>query len=277
MTIFLEKFKIPQNTNLSTYLCKSNEHMSNFKKTAFQTSFLKSLICDKFEYQGTKPNTLLVQNKITDELTELQVDFEQTFITPDLIREDWKLFDKKGNLVGTKYYGIEKRPDNKIYMRTGSMTTLDNIYRGIGTRLDQLQIERALQTGIESIPRTAQPQATFFHVMMGFLPLEGRLIPVENNLAETMEKTFFHLNKIDFDPVLVEKNGKIYIDCNKTLANANLIKCKSICEKKGKGKIKKIDGKPTNLELSNDELKQWKEIIKNHSLLDKLNFTFLSF
>ena len=276
MPVFVEHFKIPPKANLSTFIDRSKKIMTDYKATAFQTAFLKEVMEDKFEYTGSQANTILVQDTQTKEPAELKVDYEISDINPKLIREDWYLYNSKGDCVGMKYYAIEKLI-NSIQMRSGSMTTLDHRYKGIGTRLDQIQIERALHFGLEKIPRTAQPQAVYYHAMMGYLPINGRLYPVENNLEEAMQKAFYNLDEIDFEPVLVEKDGKIFIDCNKTLANANLNNCKKFCKENQKGTIKKIEGKPTTLELSGDELNQWKEIIRNHSLLDKFNFTYANF
>ena len=276
MPIFVDKFKIPQNVSLSRYLDRSKQLMTEYKNNMFQTTVFKNLLTDRFDYQGTKPNTILVQDKVTEEPVELDVVFEHIEISPYVARENWKLYNKKGKLVGSKYYGIQKRLGDSTYMRTGSMSSYSKNLRGIGTRLDQFHVERALQLGINEIPRTAQPRATYFHAMMGFTPVQGHLIPIENNnLAEAMEKAFYYLDKIDFEPIIIEKEGAYYIDCNATLANANLNKCKDFCADNKKEKIeKKLKGQPTTLMLTGEELQKWKEAIKGHTILDKLNFDF---
>lgn len=279
MPVFVDKFKIPQNVSLSRYLDRSKQLMTEYKNNMFQTAVFQKLMTDKFDYQGTKPNTILVQDKDTEEPVELDVVFEHIEISPIVARENWELYNKKGKLVGSKFYGIQKRLGDSTYMRTGSMSSYSKSLKGIGTRLDQFHVERALQLGINEILRTAQPRATYFHSMMGFTPVQGRLIPIENNnLAEAMEKAFYYLDKIDFEPIIIEKEGVYYIDCNATLANANLNKCKDFCADNKKEKIeKKLKGQPTTLMLTAEELQKWKEAIKGHTILDKLSFKFPDF
>lgn len=130
-------------------------------------------------------------------------------------------------------------------MESGTMLSNGKL-KGVGIRLDQLQIERALQLEIENIPRISEPQATIYHTKMGFLPEEKQLIPLKSikNLKHLYEEIFacltFNIN--DISPIVLEENGKFYLDINRSIYNINF--------------------------------KKWKEIIKNHSLLDKIDFSF---
>ena len=273
MAILLEKYNILNNSNIYSLLEKSKKATSEFKQQAFKTSTLKELITDKFEYSGSEPNVILVKDKNTGKPVKLNVFFEKIPISTDIDIENWELYrDEK--LVGTKNYAIQVRPTGVKTMRVGNMHNFSNNLSGIGTRLDQLHIERALQLGINSIPRAALPQATYYHAMMGFQPITAKLVLIENNnLPEAMKKAFPYIEKFDFEPIIIQKDGNFYIDCNTTLACANLNKCRELCEqKKSKGKIKKINGEITTLALSGEELVKWKEILDKHSILK--NFTF---
>ena len=191
MPVFVDKFKIPQNVSLSRYLDRSKQLMTEYKNNMFQTTVFKNLLTDRFDYQGTKPNTILVQDKDSEEPVELDVVFEHIEISPEVARENWELYNKKGKLVGSKYYGIQKRLGDSTYMRTGSMSSYSKSLKGIGTRLDQFHVERALQLGINEILRTAQPRATYFHAMMGFTPVH---YAASRNLVDFLQEFFVRDN-----------------------------------------------------------------------------------
>lgn len=276
MPVYKNKYHITKNTTLNSLVLKSKKALSEYKSSVFKTATLKELMTDKFEYSGEKPNTLLVKNLENGEPVELNVLYDLYDISPKTINERWILYDSAGNTVGYKDYGIEKDYNNKISMKIGTMHNFNKNLKGIGTRLDQLQIERALCFNINSIPRTALPQSTFYHALMGFLPSETTLVEIKNNnLERAMKKAFYFIENIDFDPIIIMRNNRYYIDVNKTLACTNFKNSKEAYNSEIENK--RVPGRPSFLTLSGEELLHWKNILKEHSLLDKLNFEFPHF
>ena len=267
--------------NLSQAARQSAERMRHFREdNVFHSHVLQELLTDKFEYTGNKPYTLFVKNRKTGEPVEMSVKVtkEKDRVCKNLLREVYQLIDNENqNLIGTKDFYIKKLENGSYRMYQGFMANDNPNYAGVGVRLDQMQIERALQLGIECIPRTSYPESLIYHTKMGFLPLEKYLEPVRNmtQLKNYLYKDFkpyeqdIPLNY--FNPVVVEKEGNFFIDKNKTLAYASMQKSRDILQKSGHHRIVDLSYVPVYLALAGEELERWKNIIKNHPLLSKWN------
>ena len=96
-------------------------------------------------------------------------------------------------------------------------------------------------------------------------------------------KSLYSLNRLvksvkhiweNYIPIILEKNGKFFLDINTSQYMMNLNKCKEIIKKHNKNRIDNLDGNNTILSLSGEQLKYWKEMIKGHTILDKLKFDY---
>ena len=119
--------------------------------------------------------------------------------------------------------------------------------KGVGSRLDQLQIERALQLGIKNVPRISRPNATLYHTKMGFLPIKQELERVKSlHSLNVLVKSVKHIWE-NYSPIIFEKNGKFFLDINTSRYMMNLNKCKEIIKKHNKKRIDNLDGNNTLL------------------------------
>lgn len=261
----------------------SAEIMRMYKENnIFTSNIMKELLTDTFEYSGNKANTILVKEVKTGKPFEAYVkySYKTDSIDKDLFHETIQLLDNKDFLIGQKTYGIKKLPNGKFEMISGNMYNNRPTLEGIGFRLDQMQIERAIQLGIETIPRFSLAKAILYHTKMGFLPTTKSLIkiPESNSLNKTAEEFFEKIRGeiplSEFIPVVIEKNGKFYIDVNKTKANAELSFVKKKIAQKQEKRIYDLESKPVDLSLSGEELETWKEIIQKYPILSKLDFIF---
>lgn len=249
------------------------------KKMFFTPKLLKN--CSR---KGSEPDTIYVKNLLTGEPEAVKVDIE---IKPDanfnFAQETYRLLDKEGNEAGKKNFSYRKMPGGKYVMYSGQMDNFSKIYGGVGIRLDQMHIERALQLGVDSIPRESLAKATLYHTKMGFVPIEKKLVQLKsiNQVKNFTEEEFCYKAKSiplnEFEPVIVQKGRKFYIDVNKTQTLTNLKMCKRQIEKTGFRRILYLDSTYTNLTLSGQELLRWKQIIKGHEILPKLSFILPKF
>ena len=69
---------------------------------------------------------------------------------------------------------------------------------------------------------------------------------------------------------MVQKDGKFYIDINKTIANANLQKCKEIIERTKVRRILALEAAMAYLRLGGEELMRWKKLLEGHSIFERL-------
>lgn len=268
---------------LSGLAKQSAVRMKQYKdENVFKSSVLQELMTDTFEYRGDFKNTFLVKNRETGKPAELVVDIFQKPYIPSLhmIEESYVVTDPANNrIVGKKNYILKKFADGKFKMHQGEMENYNPMYAGVGVRLDQLQIERALQLGIDSIPRTSYPESILYHTKMGFLPSELDLEPVKNTLQlkNYVDEDFCkYIPKRYFQPVVVEKDGRFFLDTNKTLADASLRRSKDILAETGHHRI--LDLSPINvyMSLAGEELQKWKQLIKKHPLLEKFRYNFIN-
>ena len=254
------------------------------EENVFHSKTLEELFTEKYDYKGSEPDLIYVKNLLTNEPEAVRVKIE---IKPNkkftFFQELYMLFDNNGTKIGQKDFSYRRMPDGKYVMYSGEMDNFSKIYGGVGIRLDQMHIERAMQLGVDSIPREALPKATLYHTKMGFLPIEKKLVQLKsiNQVKNFTEAEFCYKAKSiplhEFEPVIVQKGTKFYIDVNKTQTLTNLKMCKQQIEKTGFRRILHLDSTYANLTLSGQELLRWKEIIKGHEILPKLSFILPKF
>lgn len=272
-------------SKLSALSKESAERIKSVEEeNAFHSKTLEELFTEKYDYKGSEPDTIYVKNLLTGEPEAVKVDIE---IKPDanfnFAQETYRLLDKEGHEAGKKNFSYRKMPGGRYVMYSGQMDNFSKIYGGVGIRLDQMHIERALQLGVDSIPRESLAKATLYHTKMGFVPIEKKLVQLKsiNQVKNFTEEEFCYKAKSiplnEFEPVIVQKGRKFYIDVNKTQTLTNLKMCKRQIEKTGFRRILYLDSTYTNLTLSGQELLRWKEIIKGHEILPKLSFILPKF
>lgn len=272
-------------SKLSDLAKKSVERIKSVEEeNVFHSKTLEELFTEKYDYKGSEPDLIYVKNLLTNEPEAVRVKIE---IKPNkkftFFQELYMLFDNNGTKIGQKDFSYRRMPDGKYVMYSGEMDNFSKIYGGVGIRLDQMHIERAMQLGVDSIPREALPKATLYHTKMGFLPIEKKLVQLKsiNQVKNFTEAEFCYKAKSiplhEFEPVIVQKWTKFYIDVNKTQTLTNLKMCKQQIEKTGFRRILHLDSTYANLTLSGQELLRWKEIIKGHEILPKLSFILPKF
>lgn len=272
-------------SKLSDLAKKSVERIKSVEEeNVFHSKTLEELFTEKYDYKGSEPDLIYVKNLLTNEPEAVRVKIE---IKPNkkftFFQELYMLFDNNGTKIGQKDFSYRRMPDGKYVMYSGEMDNFSKIYGGVGIRLDQMHIERAMQLGVDSIPREALPKATLYHTKMGFLSIEKKLVQLKsiNQVKNFTEAEFCYKAKSiplhEFEPVIVQKGTKFYIDVNKTQTLTNLKMCKQQIEKTGFRRILHLDSTYANLTLSGQELLRWKEIIKGHEILPKLSFILPKF
>lgn len=272
-------------SKLSDLAKKSVERIKSVEEeNVFHSKTLEELFTEKYDYKGSEPDLIYVKNLLTNEPEAVRVKIE---IKPNkkftFFQELYMLFDNNGTKIGQKDFSYRRMPDGKYVMYSGEMDNFSKIYGGVGIRLDQMHIERALQLGVDSIPRESLAKATLYHTKMGFVPIEKKLVQLKsiNQVKNFTEEEFCYKAKSiplnEFEPIIVQKGRKFYIDVNKTQTLTNLKMCKQQIEKTGFRRILHLDSTYANLTLSGQELLRWKEIIKGHEILPKLSFILPKF
>ncbi|MCQ2755026.1 MAG: hypothetical protein MJ231_08305 [bacterium] len=260
--------------------CKeSEEYIKNFKAdNVFTSGSMEELFTDTFTYNGNKPNKILVKNKLTGEPVELNVEYNikpmlmQTGINDKKIEEIF-ILDNDGNELGYKYFFVQ---NGQMY--PGYMTAKETNYIGLGTRLDQLQIERALELGLECINRIALPKAIIYHVSRGFLPKDDYTnIKVKNHRdfvklsPEYIYPKESNITTDSFVPILKRGEENIFLD----IAWSKLITVYNACKKIiTSQRINRIQDDVVtsylHLSLSGDELNYWKSLIEGKRILPNI-------
>ena len=255
-------------SKLSDLAKKSVERIKSVEEeNVFHSKTLEELFTEKYDYKGSEPDLIYVKNLLTNEPEAVRVKIE---IKPNkkftFFQELYMLFDNNGTKIGQKDFSYRRMPDGKYVMYSGEMDNFSKIYGGV-----------------DSIPREALPKATLYHTKMGFLPIEKKLVQLKsiNQVKNFTEAEFCYKAKSiplhEFEPVIVQKGTKFYIDVNKTQTLTNLKMCKQQIEKTGFRRILHLDSTYANLTLSGQELLRWKEIIKGHEILPKLSFILPKF
>lgn len=269
-----------KNPRLSYAVKTSKKAMRLYREeNVFDTKSLTELLSDSFTYTGNKPNTVLVKSRKTGTAVPVSINLKTEKYGRGVV-ENYSFYDESGKLVGKKDFRMENHPKFGKQMYPGGMENLSNgELIGLGIRADQIQIERALENGITKISRESAAQATLFHAKMGFLPKEGELIEVSTykealKYMEDYAKQSPDINISNFRPIIIKKDGRFFIDLNKTQAYANVKEIKQRLKNSGSYKADFKQALGTELELSGAELQQWKKFIERQPLTTSLNFEF---
>lgn len=266
------------NSKLAEAAEKSRRIMQKYKENAFKSKTISEMLSDKFEYKGKRPGIIYIKNAKNGRPVEAKLVVDRQYIAnfPGAMQETYSLKDDYNRLIGEKTFIVKRNNDGTYRMLPGEMVNYSRDFSGVGFRLDQIQIERALMLNISAIPRDATAKATLYHTKMGFLPVENRLVELRDgdNLDDFVKKEFNSYRKSipleKFVPIVVQKDGKFYIDINKTIANANLQKCKEIIERTKVRRILALEAAMSYLRLGGEELMRWKKLLEGHSILERL-------
>lgn len=254
------------------------EVMEIKQKYLMKSKLLQELFTDEFEYKGNKKGIVLLKNRTTGEPVPVKVDISQKVFSEhtQMSVESCKLYDiEKEQLIAQKDYYLKKQ-GSKTIMYQGEMLSVKPEYAGAGIRMDQIQIARAVELGVDSIPRTACAQAIIYHTKMGFLPKEDALyidnIKDANNFIKGLyTKLDTNLPPQVFYPIIFEREGLFFLDRNWTLASACLKKCQQILEATQSHRILDFDNFTVLMKLSGKELAKWRDLLQEHPILEKLN------
>ena len=266
---------------LETVTKSSTNKLQQIKeKEVFHSKTLQELMSDRFEYKGAEPNIILVKDNITGKPVEVCVDIiQEPDATGRVVREVYRLWTKdKKKLIGIKDFYLKKNTDKTVTMFQGNMVNCNPAYSGVGIRLDQMQIERALQMGVKSIPRVSYPQAILFHIKMGFLPRTTSLEKLKSlkdvqKISEDALGLAVHdipLKNIRSNPFIVKMDDKYYLDINKTIAMSAIDLCRKILKNTGVNRVIGLDIATIRMSLRGQELEKWRQIIQQHPILSRL-------
>lgn len=276
--MFKSLFTIISNPRLTIAAYTSKKAMARYKRNAFESSTLKELMTDTFTYKGTKQNRFYAKDRVSG--SPIPIDYEISTSTKNNVKAKTAVTDVdfdfffNGNKVGEKNFSIVTLPNSDKQILSGYMQNYSDDIIGLGIRGDQMQIEYALQNGINQIPIYASDMATLFHAKMGFLPTENlHLVKSYKDALEKFEKLFKNYRDIygtdkNFKPIITRINNEFFFDENKTIANMNLVRTtKDMKSTKNYEKVPWGRGLSSKMELSGKELGQWKILIQDRKIL----------
>lgn len=249
-------------------------------KYIFQSKTMQELFTDVFEYKGNEKNIIYLKNRTTGKPTPIIVKVtNQTYLNnPNYIVEDIDFINPKTKqTIAHKHYYIKTLKDKKI-MYQGEMATYSTEIAGAGIRMDQIQIARAIDEGIDFIPRTSYPQSLIYHIKMGFLPTENSLKVFSLKEAKNYLKNFYkthnkYLDKKYFEPLIFRNNNEFFIDKDWVMTKAYIDKCQEILDKSKQYRIDNFDHFYILLKLKEEELEKWKKLLERFPILDKISIT----
>ena len=188
----------------------------------------------------------------------------------------YNIFDVNHVKVGSKTFQIEVMPDlSRTHMIPGSMENVPCGIAGLGVIEDALQIETAIKHGIRVIPRESAAKATLFHTRMGFLPKQN-LVEIKSrddvlDILKDIIKDSPDIKIKNYKPIIIQKDGKYFLDINATQAQANVREIKERLAEAGSYRLEKLNAVGSELELSGEEFEIWEKMLAKHSFLDKLS------
>lgn len=263
---------------LQNLLTESKRTFSNFKKeNVLNSATLREMFTPQYIYRGEKPNTYLVKSLETNRPVEIQAEMKKSrslFYEPDSHTDfyQYRFYDKFRNELGYKTFYINYKSSEKGFkqMYIGYMENEANeLYKGLGVRAEEIQIKAALDNNIEYIPRSACGSATLYHTKMGFLPQTDDLLEVKsefdvNRYKNGLSRRSKDIKQKNFQPIIVEKDGKYYIDVSKTQALANVAEIRDrLAEGYSFNDLETLDLDSSPLSLSGEELEYWKNLINS--------------
>lgn len=259
--------------DLSNYIAASKSAMRELLAERFNSKTLKTFYSND-EYISTKPNTVIVQSKITGKPVEIFYEFTKqkcSDFIDSLVFGFFKSSDDNWSL-GYKDFLI-KRPIlglGKPRFMSGLMSSNADHLVGIGIRQDELQVREALKRGVKKIPRFSTPKATLYHVRMGYMPKQ-KLVRIRRpqKIKVEMDKLLKVAPDVKpefFTPIIVEKKGlfgtRYYLDVNTTNAIANIRQIKYMIDGKPiLAKSIRFSGEHIEMELSGEGLETWKRML----------------
>lgn len=256
----------------------SQNYLKMKKETVFHSKTLFEMLGDTFQYKGGRPDTIYLKDAQTGGPVQAKVVVKSSpsKTYENAVEETYTIVDEFGIPIGEKTFSIKRHKNGSFSMMSGQMDNFSKQYLGVGIRLDQIQIERALQLGIKKIPRQSLAHATLYHTKMGFLPIEEDLLEIKHfkDLNKLVKQKFdvrtSEIKFTDIVPIIVQKGLRFFIDVNKTQAMTNLAECKRRIDRTGAYRLWSLDSYFSYLELSGKELKKWKQMLKGRTILDKL-------
>ena len=268
--------------DLKTAVQASERLVETFKReNVFNSKTLHEMFSPKFTSDAGK---IYAKSRLTGEPVEVFVD-NLSNIQPRMQGKPeygcwknyiFKFFDSQDNRIGSKRFQIECHPNPEIdnHMLTGDMENIPCGIAGLGVIEDAMQIEAAMQHGISKIPRDAIAKATLYHTRMGFLPTQD-LTEIKSyddviDILKNMMKKSPDIKPGNFKPIIVEKEGKYFLDKNATQAHANVREIKERLQQDGGYRLTDLKAEGTELELSGEELNFWSNLLEKHSFLDKI-------
>jgi len=265
-----------KNKMLDAVIKNSEKAIQEYRaENIFQSPKMRPLFSDEFEYTTDKKNKVIVEDAKTSKPIELDVRY---FKIKKKKKNHWteliQFLNEKGEEVGVKDFSLAEIT-NRFFMKHGFMHSKNSDLKGIGQRLDQLQIERALELGLDSVSRLTVADAIVYHAKMGFFPETRALIPIDypdclDIYLDLCFKEHCNIPKEFRTPIVIKKNGKYYLDENKTIAISEFKMAKKIKEQGNVNGIVSIRGPLTYLKLSGEELKRWKDYISKHPILPNI-------
>lgn len=270
MGSFLRLFSKP---DLSSYITASKAAMQELCAERFNSKTLKTFYSND-EFVSTKPNTVIVQSKITGKPVEIVYELTKQKCSDFIdslafgffksFDDNWS-FGYKDFLIKRPFFGL-----GKPKFMSGLMSSNVDHLVGIGIRQDELQVREALKMGVKKIPRFSTPKATLYHVRMGYMP-KPKLIRIRHPQKIKVEIDKLATNAPDvkkefFTPIIVEKKGlfgtRYYLDVNTTNAIANIRQIKYMIDGKPiLAKSIRFSGEHIPMELSGDGLETWKRML----------------
>ena len=259
--------------DLNTAVKTSEKLLETFKReNVFNSKTLHEMFSPKFT---SETKAIYAKSKTSEEPVEVFIknDSKSHGMVTDFV---YNIFDKNYNHIGLKTFQVVDSPSQRIgsYMKPGRMENSQCGIAGLGVIEDAIQIETALQHGIKKIPRDSAARATLFHTKMGFLPKQ-ELVEIKTaddilDLLKDIIKKSPDIKPKNYKPIIVQKDGKYFLDINTTQALASVREIKERLLQDGGYRLEKLNAAGIDLELSGEELNTWKKILKNHSFLDKI-------
>ena len=252
------------------------------EETFFKSKILREIMQDRYDYQGDKLNRVCVMKRRTGEPAELGITFTKVGAKDDSVyMEGIVLKDSNGEIVGTKDYTI-KHDKNGYSMAHGMMdASQTDEYAGVGTRLDQIQFERAQELGIKEISRISVVDSIRYHFLNGFLPTSNGQIPLSKNSNRVMRfvddlmnemRTWAKTREIKIVPVVDDIDGERFIDVNKTRAYTYLNLCNELIREGNAYRLEWLNYLGTvRMVLDSKAFEGWQKLIKGHEILPKTN------
>lgn len=170
---------------------KSQDAMHELNQEVFNSKTLDTLFYNP-RFRATEPNTCMIQSRTTGEPVKVHIDtsidtfgnkkwkstdYYKVVLSPadqqeiSLQNADTQSLLYFPSTLGSKYFSIENKHGRKI-ANYGSMSSNADNLAGIGIREDEVQIKEALSQGIKSISRRAFAHAIWYHLKMGFTPVQ---------------------------------------------------------------------------------------------------------